>query len=372
MEVFGVLAANTGGVAPGLLDLAFSGLPEPTLVVDEEGRLRAANEAAAALLGPEVMLAAFRGEKVAHAVPWLQSGVWRVLDGADEAGLEAELGSETSTPGHGHAIAARIRRLGGAGAEGRGAVIALEDVGAHRVLEARQRSAERLAALGTLASGLAHGINNPLSAVVAGLAFAGEEHRRLAASIGTDELREATVALDEANEAAQRVGRVVRSLQSFGQTSAPFLAEVEVGPSIERAAALAAPELAGKALLSVELIAPARVRASESLLVELFLALLANAAQAIPEGAEGEHRVRVELDVIDGEAWVAISDTGRGLAEEVRERAFDPFFTTRPGHGMGLGLSVSHGIVTALGGSLTLGGTPGRGATATVRLPLAS
>ena len=360
--------------AASRLDLAFAGLPEATLVVDEAGRLCEVNDAAVTLLGPAISLAVIRREPVAHALPWLRAGVDQVLSGADEAGLEAGLqGERPEAIGHGHELSARLRRLGPPGLPARGAVIVLQDVGVSRAQEGRQRSVERLAALGTLASGLAHEVNNPLSCVLAGLAFVEREHTRLAGVLGPGELREATLAMNEAREAAQRVGRVVRSLQSFGQSSAPFLAEVEVAPALEKAAALARPDLVDRASLQVEVVAPgARVRASEALLVELFLALLTNAAQAIPRGPPEDHLVRAELDVIEGEAWVVVSDTGVGITGEVLERAFDPFFTTRPGHGAGLGLSVSHGIVTALGGRLTLGGMPGRGTTATVRLPLAA
>ncbi len=213
-------------------------------------------------------------------------------------------------------------------------------------------------------------MNNPLACVLASLAFLDVERERLAAELGPGDLDEVKLVLDEARDAAQRVGRVVRALQSFGQSSLPFMSEVDVRPALEKAVGLAEADLRRRARLELALSAGARVRASEPLLVELFLALLANAAQAVPEGEPEEHTVRVELDAVDGEAWVVISDTGRGMRDEVRERAFEPFFTT--GQGPGLGLSATHGIVTALGGTLALGGAPGRGTTATVRLPLAA
>ena len=350
-------------------ELAFASLPEATLLVDEVGRIRGANEAAVRLLGSSVAVAAARGEPVGRALPWLEPVVDRALDSADEAGLEADVGS---SPEGALALDVRVRRVCNDLGQVRGVLVVLEDVGVRRALAARQRSAERLAALGTLAAGLAHEVNNPLACVVAGLAFLEAEHGRLAAALGPTELEEARLALEEAQSAAVRVGRVVRSLQSFGQSSAPFLAEVDVSPAIARAAELAAPEVEGRASLVLEIAAEARVRASEPLLVELFLALITNAAQAIPPGNPTGHTVRIELGSVEGEAWVVVSDNGPGISGEVLERAFDPFFTTRPGQSTGLGLSVSHGIVTALGGSLTLGGSPGHGTTATVRLPLAT
>jgi signal transduction histidine kinase len=113
-----------------------------------------------------------------------------------------------------------------------------------------------------------------------------------------------------------------------------------------------------------------RVRASEALIVEVFLALLVNAAQAIEPGAPEENRVQVSLRATEHHALVVIADTGAGIPEELHDRVFEPFFTTRPGHGTGLGLSVCHGIVTALGGALELRSEPGSGTTALVRIPL--
>src|SRR5262249_2402412 len=110
--------------------------------------------------------------------------------------------------------------------------------------------------------------------------------------------------------------------------------------------------------------------ANDGRLMQVFLNLVVNAAQAIPEGAGDEHMVRVSTRTdAAGQAVVEIADTGAGIAPEHVPRVFDPFFTTKPGVGTGLGLSICHGIVTALGGSLRVESQPGKGSTFSVTLP---
>jgi CheY-like chemotaxis protein len=101
------------------------------------------------------------------------------------------------------------------------------------------------------------------------------------------------------------------------------------------------------------------------------LNLLVNAAQAIPEGAVApEHTIKVTLRAEYGDVIVEVSDTGMGIAPEHLPRLFDPFFTTKPvGVGTGLGLAVCHGIVTALGGEITVTSERGKGSTFRVRIP---
>jgi CheY-like chemotaxis protein len=104
---------------------------------------------------------------------------------------------------------------------------------------------------------------------------------------------------------------------------------------------------------------------------QLFLNLLINAAQAIPEGKVDEHQVRVTLDrAPSGHAIVEVSDTGGGIPPEIRGRIFDPFFTTKPvGQGTGLGLAICHRIVESMGGEIEVDSEVGRGTTFRVRLP---
>jgi CheY-like chemotaxis protein len=115
------------------------------------------------------------------------------------------------------------------------------------------------------------------------------------------------------------------------------------------------------------------VRASEGRLGQVFLNLLVNAAQAIPEGQVERNEIRVSARPIPGERVVIeVSDTGCGIPADVLPRIFDPFFTTKPpGVGTGLGLSIVHGIVTGMHGEIQVESTPGKGTTFRITLPLA-
>ncbi|HEX7623323.1 MAG TPA: ATP-binding protein, partial [Anaeromyxobacteraceae bacterium] len=249
-----------------------------------------------------------------------------------------------------------------------------EDLTDRRAVEARLRAAERLAALGTLAAGIAHEVDSPLACVVAGLSFVEAEHDRLLPTMAMagEDLGEARAALEEARAAARRVGRIMRSLQSFGGPAQPLLGEVDLAETVRSAAWLTEHELRGRGRLVLELAEGVTMRGNESLLVELFAALLTNAAQALPEGGTPEaHQVRVTLLGGEGEARVVVTDTGAGIAEALGERVLEAFVTSHADERDGFGLSLCHGIVTAFGGTLALAGTPGHGTTAVVRLPLA-
>jgi two-component system NtrC family sensor kinase len=113
------------------------------------------------------------------------------------------------------------------------------------------------------------------------------------------------------------------------------------------------------------------VRASEGRLGQVLLNLLINAAHAVPDGKPGQNEVRVRLRAIAGRVVIEVQDTGCGIAPEVRDRIFDPFFTTKPvGMGTGLGLSICHGIVTGMGGDITVESEVGRGSTFRITLPI--
>ncbi len=121
----------------------------------------------------------------------------------------------------------------------------------------------------------------------------------------------------------------------------------------------------------VESAAATQVLASRPQLLQVAWNLLSNAAQA----ATGDRRISVVVRVgpgSPGKVRLEVADDGEGMAPEVLEHAFDPFFTTRPvGQGMGLGLAVGHAIVTAHGGTIAARSAPGRGTTVTLELPAA-
>jgi PAS domain S-box-containing protein len=230
--------------------------------------------------------------------------------------------------------------------------------------------AERLATAGQLAAGVGHEINNPLSYVLANQAYAVEELARMQAPIPDVDVEEIRRALVQAQLGAERIRDIVRDLRTFARGDPDAMGPVDVQATLEFSISMAMPQLRQRAQLVRKYEPASFAMGNESRLGQVFLNLLVNAAQAIPEGNVHEHAVTVA--VRDGEpGWVIIevSDTGSGIAAEHLSRIFEPFFTTKPlGVGTGLGLSVCHGIVVGLGGQIDVESKVGKGTTFRIRL----
>ena len=245
------------------------------------------------------------------------------------------------------------------------ALAVVEDVTEKKRLEAQLVLSERMASVGTLAAGVAHEINNPLAFILANLDYAVGDLR--SAAVEPDVLR----ALREARDGALRVREIVRDLKAFSRADAEARETVDPRRVLQSALGLAQNEIRHRARLEVEMGEVPLVSASEHRLGQVFLNLLINAAQAIPEGSAAVNVVRAVTSAApDGRAVVEIHDTGSGIAPDVLPRIFDPFFTTKPvGVGTGLGLAICHGIVSGLGGEIRVDSAPGRGSVFRVLLP---
>ena len=233
----------------------------------------------------------------------------------------------------------------------------------------RLAAADRMAALGTLASGIAHEINNPLTYVMANLQTLAE---RLPASADAG-ARALSEVVSEALDGAERIRRLVKQVQmvSPGQY-AERVATVALRDVLQAALALTENQIKHRAQLLPDIDKDVYVRGDSERLEQLFVHLLLNAVQSIPEGRASENEVRISLRELPGQsaAVASIEDTGTGIPLEVQERIFQPFFTTKPiGQGKGLGLSICRGIVTALGGQISFESEPAGGTTFRVILP---
>ncbi len=237
--------------------------------------------------------------------------------------------------------------------------------------------AERLASVGTLATGVAHEINNPMAFVTANLAYLAKELPELARSAGSGhpvggELAELGQVATESLEGARRVNQVVRELKLFARGGGDDRLEaVDVCAVARRSLNLALHELAQRARIVQELEEVPRVLGSESQLGQVCLNLLLNAGQAMTAGDTGRNEILLRTrQREDGWVLLEIVDTGCGIAPEDQRRLFDPFFTTKPaGEGMGMGLSICHGIVKRLGGEIQVESVVGRGSLFRVVLP---
>jgi PAS domain S-box-containing protein len=242
------------------------------------------------------------------------------------------------------------------------------DVTSRKEMEARLAQSERLAALGTLLAGIAHEMNNPLSYALLGIEGALRAVERLTAP--SNEMARLREMLESAHHGATRVAAVVGQIRASSRPEFDERGPVDVRRAIEAALRIAHNEIQHRARLVTELGAVPRVLGNEQRLEQVFLNLLVNAIQALPDGrADNEIRVTLRASAA-GEVVVEVSDNGPGIPDEIRSRVFDPFFTTkRIGMGLGLGLSVCHGIVTSHGGTIAVDSKVGRGSTFRVVLP---
>ena len=253
----------------------------------------------------------------------------------------------------------------------RGLVI-VRDVTERRQMQARMIINDRMASVGTLAAGVAHEINNPLAYVMANLDMMAEEIGALESS--NPRMREVEILLNEARHGAERARKIVRGLRAFSRADEEHRTPLDVRTVLDTAVNMTHNEIRHRARLVKDYGEVAPVEADETRLAQVFINLLVNAAQAIPEGHADRNEIRVvtRMDPL-GRVVVEVRDTGCGIPADAIGRIFDPFFTTKDvGQGTGLGLAICHGIVAALGGTITVESEEEKGTSLRVELPSAN
>ena len=248
------------------------------------------------------------------------------------------------------------------------------DVSDRKKLEAQLRLTETMSTVGTLAAGMAHEINNPLTYVIANLEFLAQRLPQHGPWLGERQAREWVSALTEAREGASRVQRIVKDLKDATRGDQDHYGEVDVEQVLESTLKLAANELQHHARVVREYNRVPTVTGNASRLGQVFLNLLVNAAHAIREGAAHENEIKLVLQTdAKQRVVVEIHDTGHGIPEENMARLFEPFFTTKDvGEGTGLGLFICHRIVSDLGGTIEVESSKGSGSVFRVVLPPSS
>lgn len=265
-----------------------------------------------------------------------------------------------------------------------------------KAMQAQIIQQEKMASIGQLAAGVAHEINNPMGFITSNLTSLGKYASRLDTYIaalqqslyacphhpGLDELdrlrqklkvdyiiSDVTQLVEESLDGANRVRRIVQDLKSFSRVDQAESSRVNLNECLETTINIAWNELKYIATLERQFGELPPILCNPQQLNQVFLNLLVNAAQAMEKPGTITVRTWSEPDWV----CVAVSDTGKGMTEEVRRRVFEPFFTSKPtGKGTGLGLPISVDIVHKHHGDIQVESEPGKGSTFTVRLPVDS
>jgi PAS domain S-box-containing protein len=229
----------------------------------------------------------------------------------------------------------------------------------------RQEQANRLASLGTLASGIAHEVNNPLAFTAANLEYIRSVLDRMAkGEMTAEDALEVVEACDDALEGAERVAMIIGKLRTFSAADCESASDVDLVQVLRRAVqgSSGADDLIEMASSVSSVVIPG----DPLILQSVFEELINNAVVAVADA--GTPRIAVILDRSGDDVVVRIEDNGVGIAEEKLDRIFDPFFTSRDvDQGRGLGLSTCLGIINSLGGSIDVASQLGLGTTVTVR-----
>jgi two-component system NtrC family sensor kinase len=247
---------------------------------------------------------------------------------------------------------------GGDGTGGRGGVL-VRDLTERRAFERQLLQSGKLAAIGELAAGVAHEINNPLFAILGLVEFLLKD---------AEEGTKSHERLQLVQQTGLEIKEIVKALLDFARERTDEHGPMVVRDVVADAVSLLRKTSSAKAVEIVERSCDAstEIVGSANQIKQVLLNLVSNAQQAMPDGGT----ITIDVAADDEAVTVTVSDTGPGIPEDVLPRIFDPFFTTkRDVGGTGLGLAVSHGIAEMHGGSLGAESMPGAGAAFALRLP---
>jgi len=356
------------------LEAVLESMTDGVLLVDATGAVTSANRAAATILGREDLVS--RRLRLEDLTPALVPVDGEVLgSGPLPANVAALLMSrsgewelETEQDGQNRRLAVVSQAVGG---EDGGRLVVLRDVTDRRQSEERIAQAEKLRALGQLASGVAHGINNLLAAIL-GRA----ELTRTEVEHGQVETVRVAEALRLIEQAAEDGAQMVRRIQDFARPRLDAdISVVDVGEVVRDVLELTRPRwweaaLAAGSEISVRqnLDGGLLVRGSASELREVLTNLILNAVDAMPHGGDLTITGRQQGEIVR----IDVSDTGVGMSRDVSRRVFEPFFTTKAAGGTGLGLAISYGIIRERGGQMSVRSEVEHGTTFTIELPHAA
>jgi signal transduction histidine kinase len=222
-------------------------------------------------------------------------------------------------------------------------------------MQARMVRSERAASMGSLAAGMAHEINNPLTYVLGNLELL-QGYLSAEQPESTNVSRqESQLMISEAIEGAYRVASLVRDLKTFSHSSEQETARVDLSRTIDRAAKMTSNEIRHRAQLEIDCPADVGVLGNQGRILQVMINLLTNAAHSIDPGASEANTIRVSVSEREGRTLLEVSDTGAGIDPDLIDRIFEPFVTSKAvGFGMGMGLSITRNILQAMGGTIEI------------------
>jgi signal transduction histidine kinase len=355
-----------GRFAPEILDALSDGV----VLLRAGGEVRVANRAMGELVGcdPQDLV----GRQVSDLLPFVPVDPTERIDH-----LEGEVAArEQTTP-----VSVASSQLTDRSGFPIGVVLVVRDMREVAALRQRLVISGRLAAVGELAAGIAHEINNPMAYVRSNLGTLHQHWQTLTqgmakaespGSVGEASLAELVAEgeelIEESLGGVDRVARIVRDVKSVSHVSAMERESADPNLLIERVLRVASTELRDRTRVQTHLGELAPVSCAPQEIEQVLLNLVLNAHQAM----EGSGRICISTAMEGAEVVVYVADDGPGIGADDQARIFDPFFTTKPqGEGTGLGLSISYQIVRQHGGEITVTSEPPHGTTFCVRLPTA-
>ena len=339
------------------LRLTFQNAPTAIMTSDINGRFLSANDSACAMLGySEEELRAISYREITCEEDLEESD--RLLEQCAKGEIRTYTYDKRYRHKFGHVVHGRVHNGTVCGPDGKPTLLVaqIEDLtkrrkAEHEVREHRERLAhvDRVSLLGEMAAGIAHEINQPLTAISN---YADAARRRVSTS-NADPSKLLT-SLEKVSEQAQRAGEVIRRLRSLAKKGDSQRELADINDLIRDTVKLAAVDARIHDIgIEIDLNAASPVVYADPIQIQqVILNLLRNAVDATVEGDSPERIVKAETCVLDGElVEVAVRDSGSGISDDAAENLFSPFFTTKKA-GMGMGLSISHSIINSHGGHL--------------------
>ncbi len=344
----------------------------PVSIFDKDQRFVAGNQAYRDLhLGPDGQTIIREGLTFRQLAEWrLRNGFWRtppieigsVIDALVDR-FESRSTSFSYELGDGRSMLVAHRYM-----KDGSHVSTWSDVTLLRVAEAERRSleaqlhhAQKLDALGQLAGGIAHDLNNALVPI---LALATNVHARLSDATREREMLALVI------KGAQRAKALVQQILAFSRKETPEHREIDLAVLVRDAMSMMRASLPATIEIVTKIVPVGTMSADADQLSQVIVNLVTNAAHSI---GRGRGTITVVLEPVGDEVRLSVIDDGAGMDASTRQRVFEPFFTTKAvGEGTGLGLAVVHGIVASHNGTITVESEPNAGARFDILLPLTS